>query len=184
MIGETRSSAMNRKLLLRTGAAGLVLLAARKSGPARAQEAAPADQRQIVQQAWIQSLMENLDAQLDPKARAKLMEACGRACARRGAVVGLAKPAGGDLDKLLSALGKHIGKENATRDGNVVHLRYPKCYCPLVAAGPPRLSDTYCNCSRGWVLEVFEAVTGKPVAVELISSIKRGNPDCRFTIRV
>jgi hypothetical protein len=27
-------------------------------------------------------------------------------------------------------------------------------------------------------------MTGKPVAVELISSIKRGNPDCRFTIRV
>jgi predicted hydrocarbon binding protein len=179
-----RKGFLHNTLHLGFSTSALVLLGAGQSAPAGAQESAPADQRQKVTQAWIQSLMENLDAQLDPQARTRLMETCGRACARRGALASLAKPASGSIDKLLSALGKHIGKENATRDGNVVHLRYPKCYCPLVAAGPPRLSNTFCNCSRGWVLEVFEAVTGKPVAVELTHSIKRGDPDCRFVVRV
>jgi len=179
-----RKGFLHNTLHLGFSTSALVLLSAAKTASAGAQESPPADQRQKAAQAWIQSLIENLDAQLDPQARTRLMEACGRACARRGALASLAKSAGGNLDKLLSALGRHIGKENATRDGNLVHLRYAKCYCPLVAAGPPRLSNTFCNCSRGWVLEVFEAVTGKPVAVELTHSIKRGDPDCRFVIRV
>lgn len=179
-----RKGFLHNTLHLGFSTSALVLLGAAKTTSAGAQESAPADQRQKAAQAWIQSLMENLDAQLDPQARTRLMEACGRACARRAALASLAKSAGGNLDKLLSALGRHVGKENATRDGNLVRLTYPKCYCPLVAAGPPRLSNTFCNCSRGWVLEVFEAVTGKPVAVELTHSIKRGDPDCRFVIRV
>lgn len=134
------------------------------------------------QQQWIANLMENLDAQVDEQARIKLMEACGRACAKRDSLAPLTKAAAGDLDKLLSALAKHVGQENARREGSVVHLRYPKCFCPLVASGPARLSDTYCNCSRGWVLEVFGAVTGKPVTVELLRSIKRGDASCDFVI--
>ena len=179
-----RKGFLHNTLHLGFSASALVLLGAARTTSAGAQESAPADRQQKATEAWVQSLIENLDAQLGPQGRTRLMEACGRACARRGALASLAKPASGSIDKLLSALGKHIGKENATRDGNVVHLRYPKCYCPLVAAGPPRVSDTFCNCSRGWVLEVFETVTGKPVAVELTHSIKRGDPDCRFVIRI
>jgi len=65
-----------------------------------------------------------------------------------------------------------------------VELRYPKCYCPLVAAGATRMSPTYCNCSRGWVLEHFETATGKPVTVKLTHSIKRGDTFCRFLIHL
>ena len=53
-----------------------------------------------------------------------------------------------------------------------------------VASGPDRLPDTYCNCSRGWLLEVFENITGKPASVELLSSIRRGGADCRFVVRL
>lgn len=180
---------MDRKQFIHKTGAGtgaLVLLGAGQTAATTTQEAAPeaATRNQRVQQEWIKSLMENLDAQLDEPTRIKLMESCGRACARRGAVAALAKPAKGDIDKLLDALGRHVGKENATRDSNVVHLSYPTCYCPLVAAGPPRLSNTFCHCSRGWVLEVFQAVTGKPVGVELTHSIKRGDPACRFIVRL
>jgi len=180
---------MDRKQFIHKTGAGtgaLVLLGTGHAAAATTQEPPPdASASSLkVQQAWIKSLMENLDAQLDEPTRIKLMESCGRACARRGAVATLAKPAKGDIDKLLNALGHHVGKENATRDGNVVHLSYPTCYCPLVAAGPPRLSNTYCYCSRGWVLEVFQAVTGKSVGVELTHSIKRGDPACRFIVRL
>jgi hypothetical protein len=132
---------------------------------------------------WVEALMQNLDSQLDEKSRIALMEACGRACARRGAT-GMAKQCQGDLDRFLTTLGKHVGPQNARREGNLVHLGYDKCFCPLVASGPARLSPTYCNCSRGWVKEMMEIVVGKPVEVELLGSIKRGDPACRFVVRV
>jgi predicted hydrocarbon binding protein len=145
--------------------------------------APPADPQKGFREAWLKTLMEKMDAQLDEPSRIRLMEECGRACARRGAVAGLSKAAGGDLDKLLAAIGSHVGAENAKREGNMVRLRYTKCYCPLVSAGPERLPGTYCNCSRGWLLEVFGTVTGKPVKVEMVSSIKRGDAVCEFLIR-
>ena len=143
--------------------------------------ARPQDQ---FKQAWVKTLIETMDAQLDAPSKVKLMETCGRACARRGAVARFREAAHGQFDELLKALEATLGAGNARREGNLVHLRYTKCYCPLVGDGPERLPDTYCNCSRGWVLEVFEAITGKPVTADLVSSIRRGNPDCRFTVRI
>jgi predicted hydrocarbon binding protein len=61
---------------------------------------------------------------------------------------------------------------------------YSKCLCPLVQSGSETLSDTYCNCSRGWVKEMFEMVSGKPVEVTLTESIKRGAKACRFVVQV
>ncbi len=166
----------------------IAALAALCAGPAcqAAQETssqAPRPQDQF-RQAWVTTLIETMDAQLDGPAKVKLLEDCGRACARRGSLPSLRRSANGDVDALLKALEGYLGAGNARREGNVVHLRYSKCYCPLVADGPNRLPDSYCNCSRGWALEVFGAITGKPVTVDLISSIKRGGPDCRFTIRI
>lgn len=79
---------MDRKQFIHKTGAGtgaLVLLGAGQSAATTTQEAAPeaAGRNQRVQQEWIKSLMENLDAQLDEPTRIKLMESCGRACARR-----------------------------------------------------------------------------------------------------
>lgn len=174
---------MNRKefvsALAVLGAAPVCACAAPQAAAAEALSAA-----ENFKQEWLGALLGAMDVQLDEEARRKLMEASGRACARRGAVAGLRKASEGNLDKLVAALEKMLGPGNARRAGDVVHLRYAKCYCPLVGNGREKLSPTYCNCSRGWALEVFEAISGKPVSVELLSSIRRGGPDCRFTIRI
>ena len=162
---------MNRKEFLAAGA----VLAAARSAPAQQPDAS-----RKFREAWVAGLMENLERQLDRPARVALMESCGRSCARRGAV----KMAAGGLDKLIDALAGHIGKENARREGDAVHVTYTKCYCPLVGDGPPRLPDAWCECSRGWLLEVFGAAAGKPVQVDLLESIKRGGEKCRFVVRV
>ncbi len=167
--------AMDRKEFL----GSLAALAA--CGGASAQQTNP---QQSFREQWVTNLLVNIDAQLDEPARARLMQSNGRACARRGSLTPLTTAAGGDVDKLVAALGAHLGKENATRDGATVRLRYSKCYCPIVAAGPPRLSNTWCECSRGWVMEVFGAVAGKPVPVEITKAIKRGDAFCEFLIRV
>lgn len=134
-------------------------------------------------QDWIKTLMSNMDRQLDEGTRIRLMELSGRACARQGAV-NTAKACKGDLDKFLAAMKKWVGGNNVRRDGNKIHLVYSKCLCPLVQSGTEKLSDTYCNCSREWVKEMYETVLGKPVDVQLTESIKRGGKACRFIVRI
>ena len=111
------------------------------------------------------------------------MESCGRACSR-GAAVASAEKCEADVDKLLSLLEKWLGKGHAHREGDVVQVVYPKCFCHLVAKGPPRLPETYCLCSCGWLKEMFEAVTGNPVEVQLLESVKRGGEQCSFTVKL
>ena len=140
-------------------------------------------QEQRFKEEWIKSLLKSIDEQLDEKTRAAIMEACGRDCARRWAIR-LAEACKGDARKFVEAMAKGLGKENNYLKGNVAHLGYNKCLCNLVAEGPQKLSDTYCLCSKGWVLEMFEKVTQKPVKVELLQSIKRGAPSCKFLIHI
>ena len=135
-------------------------------------------------QEWVKNLIENLDARLDEKTKTELMESCGRACARGGPAQA-ARECQGDLAQWLATLTKwHGGEEHVQKDGDVVRLVCAECLCPLVKDGPARLPDMYCNCSLGWMREVFEIVTGQPVEVELNESIKRGDERCRFTIQL
>ena len=141
------------------------------------------DKNQLFKEAWITALLKNMDKQLDEKTRAKMMESCGRDCACRGAI-SMAESSKNDVRKLVKSLAKFLGEKNCYIEGNVVHLGYDKCYCEFVAEGPERLSDTYCECSRGWVLEMFGTAAQKPVKVELLQAIKRGASSCKFLIKV
>jgi predicted hydrocarbon binding protein len=132
-------------------------------------------------QRWIENLMAAMDAHLDEGTRAALLEPCGRACAQTGAMAS-AKKCQGDVDKLVATLERWIGQGNAHRDGGVVHVVYPRCFCHLVAKGPERLPETYCLCSRGWLKEMFETVVNHAVEVALLESVKCGGEQCRFTV--
>jgi len=132
---------------------------------------------------WISSLMKSMDEHLDDEEKIKLLEDCGRACAGRHAKSEAAKHKG-HLDKWLEALRKWVGAENVRKEGDVIRVVYGKCFCPLVQDSPPLLSDTFCNCSRGWLKEVFETVVDNPVDVKLEDSIMRGGKHCRFFVRL
>jgi len=143
----------------------------------------PKTHEQLFKESWILALMKNMEEQLDERTRTKLMETCGRNCARRGAI-SMAESSKGNVGNLVQSLAKFLGKENCYQEGNVVHLAYQKCYCELVAEGPEKLPDTYCHCSQGWLLEIFETAAQKPVKVEILQTIKRGAPTCKFLVRI
>ena len=140
--------------------------------------------RQKFKETWITSLMESLEERFDLRARTALMEDCGRACARRSTVHPLADSCDGDVDKLVGGLARLLGKENCSREGGIVRLKYPRCFCELVNNGPERLLDTYCLCSRGWLVEMFETAAKKIVEVDVLRTIKRGDPHCEFVVRI
>jgi hypothetical protein len=140
-------------------------------------------QKSKVMHDWISSLMKSMDKHVDAEEKIKLLEDCGRACAGRHAKSEAAKHTG-NLEGWLQALRKWVGPENVRREGNSIRVVYSKCFCPLVQDSPPLLSDTYCNCSRGWLKEVFETVVGSSVEVKLEESIMRGGNQCRFSVMI
>jgi predicted hydrocarbon binding protein len=85
-----------------------------------------------------------------------------------------------DIDEFLVKLSKNW--KHLKLDGDNIHVEYEKCYCPLVRDCHEKLSATFCNCSRGWVKELFESALEKPVKVRLEKSIKSGDRTCRFRV--
>lgn len=125
--------------------------------------------------------MKHMDSHLDEQAKIKLLEECGRSCAKNN-IKKEAVKFKGQLDGWLTKMKGWVGKENIQKQGNSVRVIYSKCFCPLLQDSEPMLSHTYCNCSRGWLLEIFETVLEKPVQVKLEDSIMQGGSQCRFSI--
>jgi predicted hydrocarbon binding protein len=135
---------------------------------------------------WLEVMFSALEQQTDEETRTSMLESCGRACARHGGVVTKAKAIkdnGKKIDELLDNLSRETsGLVEWRREGNVVQLVYKKCFCPLRKEELVK-SPTFCSCSCGWIREVFETASGKPVKVECQQTIGRGDPICKFIIR-
>jgi hypothetical protein len=160
------------------GTAALKIPAA-QTEPAKEEKA-----RDMFKETWVLTLMENMEKDVDSATRERLMNDCGRACARRSGLLKTAEKFRGDMAGFIQTLGPQVGKDLCRLEGETVHWGYPRCYCELVADGPERLPESYCLCSAGWVLEVFEIVADRRVRVEVVQTIKRGAPDCRFIIHL
>lgn len=132
---------------------------------------------------WVVALIENLEEQFDEKTRITLMESCGRDCAKRGAIA-IAESCKGNVKKMTEQLAKIPQLEITHEKNGPIKVSYKKCFCELVSKGPERLPNTYCECSRGWLLQMFETAAQKPVTVEIIQTIKRGGTSCDFLIQL
>ncbi len=139
-------------------------------------------------QRWVKRFMDVLDEELDQATRNRIMERNGQVC-----FVG----AYGPRKELPDAAGLEtiVKKWGLRREGNDIYFDYVQnpqgmkvasgwCLCEVVAKGPENLSGTYCQCSVGYVREMFSRFAGKEVRVELLESLKRGGKACRFKISV
>jgi predicted hydrocarbon binding protein len=137
--------------------------------------------------AYVKCLMDNFDKQFPQDVRTKVMEECGRKCIS-ASTVEKAKKIGQNsktLEELVGELNKsHIGGGHLRLEGNQIHASYDRCYCGSVKQTKERFSPTYCNCSRGWYLELFEQAMGKPVKVDMLESVVQGAKTCKFIIHV
>lgn len=88
-----------------------------------------------------------------------------------------------DIDTFLTEFGetyKHLHREKKG-----TYIVYPQCYCARVKKIPQgQMPAVYCNCSVGWVKELFEGAVGRPVDVTLEKSIIAGDDECRFRIEL
>jgi hypothetical protein len=126
-------------------------------------------------------MLTSIDEHVNADTKLRLMESCGRACARAGAKASI-EPCRGDLEGFLGVLRGWVGPDAVERHGKTVTVTYSRCYCGLQAEVPRRLAEVYCACSCGWLKEMFESVVEDPVDVVLETSIKRGGDSCRFVV--
>ncbi len=133
---------------------------------------------------WIVTLLYHLDTEVDDKTRAKVLEACGRTClpaSLKEKARKLHKSADG-LDGFLQGLEKLWPQ--VKRAGGRVFVVYPQCYCHLLKGFSGKISPSFCLCSVGYVKELFEHALGRPVEVDLETSIVRGDAECRFAVKL
>lgn len=73
-------------------------------------------------------------------------------------------------------------------ESDPVKKRYYACHCPFVREailrGEADLSENWCYCSGGFVKYPYEVLLGRELDVELLQSALKGDPVCRFAIRL
>lgn len=183
-----RKEFLCRSLQLGAGCTALALFAGRpvhadEEEQAPSAESEAAARRAAFTTAWVGSLVENMDDQLDEKARIALLNACGRACAERGAKA-MAKAHKGNVDGLVAQLKANFSEGRIEKEGDTVTMSWDQCLCPLVTSETRTVSGTFCHCSEGWMHEMFETAAEKAVAVEMVETIQGGAERCTFRVRV
>jgi effector-binding domain-containing protein len=59
------------------------------------------------------------------------------------------------------------------------------CFCPVIRAKLDKgMPVTYCYCGAGWYRQQWETATGKPVRVEVLQSVLKGDLVCQFAVHL
>lgn len=88
-----------------------------------------------------------------------------------------------DPDKRFAAFKRnYYNRPDFIKKGRQITVIFKKCTCPLVKEG---VHDPFlCNCTIGFTKKIFESLFEKPVAVELKTSILRGDNVCRQEVEL
>ena len=129
-------------------------------------------------------LVDFMSTHVDEATQVTMLEEMGRFCARQHKE-GYEKFAGHTETFLKDLEGQFIEKTTFDKEKQTISLlgkKQDNCVCAF--AGGKNISPRFCNCSRGYMKEMFTAVTGKPVEVTLDESVIRGSDRCSFTIQI
>ncbi len=186
---------MDRKQFLWKSCCGLVAVAASngiaQSSPAGVPEQEkPCDPNDLTFiRNWVTDLMNTIDSEVDEETKIKLLAGCGRGCYRRHQFKqDIAAKGKGDVDKLIEAYKANF--EIWRESENKVHIRYGKinsygCYCPAARYRPGKpKTDIHCYCTRATHQAIWEAALGRAVKIEILETVRRGDPTCHFLVHL
>lgn len=133
---------------------------------------------------WINSILKEV-AKLKKLESAKILEECGRICGKSHGLPELSQEIRNqvenksDLEGLFNLYKKNCynNSPRLQKKGNVIHLEYHECGCPIVKERKI-IDPVFCNCTVGYTKERFETLFNCPVQVELLGSIIQGDDKC------
>lgn len=134
-------------------------------------------------QRWILDAVKGLDREMSQDACARVLEQCGRSCLPAG-LREMAEAIGNKSETPSEAIEQLAKKIDVMRiEDDAIYMEYPECYCEHLQGVPAAdTPDVFCQCSIGWIKELFEAATGRSVNVTLEESVVRGGSRCRFRV--
>ena len=174
---------MNRKEFLHVGCCAIACFAIE---PAAAETAAEPEDLKFIRN-WVTDLMETIDTEVDEATKIKLLSGCGRGCFKRFKFKqDIAAEGKGSVDKLIQALQNNF---EAWREGDTVHIRYGKvnrngCYCPAARYRPSKPGDIHCYCTRASHQAIWETALGRPIKVDILQTVRRGDPTCHLLVHL
>jgi len=130
----------------------------------------------------ITDLLNELNKCETERKRNLLLEKRGRKCISKSIIKKareIAKSSKNEKDIIIN-LRKFI--KMLKSEGDNLFMIFPKCYCHHIKKYKGKIPDFYCNCSRGWIKELFGNALGREVDVKIISTVIRGSKECRFKI--
>ncbi len=129
-------------------------------------------------------LVDFMNTHMNEATQVTMLEEMGRFCANQNKEN--YKKFAGNIETLLKDLeGQFIEKATYNKENQTISLlgkKQEKCVCAF--AGDKNISPSFCNCSQGYMKEMFTVVTGKTVEVTLDESILKGSDRCSFTVQI
>jgi effector-binding domain-containing protein len=59
------------------------------------------------------------------------------------------------------------------------------CFCPLLRDNLDQgMPTAFCYCGSGWYRRQFEGAIGKPVTIDIVTSVLQGDDECQFAIHL
>ncbi|RPI02782.1 MAG: hypothetical protein EHM72_03280 [Calditrichaeota bacterium] len=180
---------MNRKAFFKhlccgiCSGVGLTLLSNENVAAQAETEESKDDWRVGFMQKRFNIFIRQVQSAVDEETRDKLLEAMGRSCAQESESHYIKFK--NNVEGLLAEMtGQWLEKAEYHSEKNEIMLfsrETGRCVCPFVKVG--ETATSFCSCSKGYQMQMFETVLEKPVEVVIMESVLRGSQRCSFLIK-
>jgi effector-binding domain-containing protein len=109
-----------------------------------------------------------------------------------------------DVDQVLAVMSEDtFWYEEPVREGNVLYVKknpfdpegYAKaeteaekkkcyCHCSLIKNHLGEMNVTFCHCGAGWYRQLWEGILEKPVRVDMLKTLVKGDDVCQFAVHL
>lgn len=145
------------------------------------------DNNKQLNQDWLSNLLTNLNEDLDQEVVRAIVKKSSMVHYNNLNMNTLLADYIGDLEKfnkyIESTWGWKIDYNTSTKvliaDENKNY-----CVCPIVEHNKGLNTSAICYCSEGFAEKMFSVVTGSPVKAKVISSVRKGDKSCIYSIEI
>jgi effector-binding domain-containing protein len=67
---------------------------------------------------------------------------------------------------------------------NDAERRRAYCFCPLIRDCIDDAPEIFCNCSAGWPKQLWEGILERPLKIEIVQALTKGDDTCEFAIHL
>ncbi|MFX1327928.1 MAG: hypothetical protein ACFE91_07265 [Promethearchaeota archaeon] len=153
---------------------------------------------------WIKQVLNKLDKMANDNQKYEILSCCAHEFSqKRIDKLKSIYEKNGDIDEVIREMDKDFAwYEGQKRKGNTIFVQkvpynkegYEKattmdekkqnyCHCSLVKNFlNENISPTFCNCSAGWYRQYWEGILGKPVRINILKTLIKGDDVCQFEI--